>query len=575
MKRFSINKIFSVVFLTFLLLLGCTSDSDPRLERIDRLSEKDPCLARAALDSINPKSLSTPARHFYDLLDIKIKDKNYVRHTSDSLITDVLSYYSSRKKTPRYPESLYYGGRVYADLGDCHTALKYYREALDLLKKDNSKTVLRIVTLSQTARLLIKLHLYEEAKDCLKESLGIETDMRDSLRLSYDMQLLGSIYMNQNQLDIAEKYYHRSKMLAVGKDDEQVSLMEVLLSAVQYAKGNYAEALNIIRPELDKDPLPNFNFTLSWGAKIYIKCGYPQIACMYAEKLINSPDPDHKRSGYEILLSEDLRGMVPADSLELYIYGYRDVLENYYNMHSARLAIEQEAHHNYKMHEEERIKADASRKMWQSRAENIGFVLCVVVLCWLFMDRHRKKEIIKSKNEIILLQKMISAKEATLNNLKSDNSDSIDQQSEPLPGNEDELKECLKEKFLKMQKESFQKIDVPKSLLMSDSHNMIQQYLDEDKIIPTKSPLWKRLEKDVLRVSPKFEENLVVLLGSKLSSVELNIALLIKCGIAPMKIARLIGKEKGTVSYYRSKWSKIIFGKNVGNELMDNIIRTL
>ena len=99
--------------------------------------------------------------------------------------------------------------------------------------------------------------------------------------------------------------------------------------------------------------------------------------------------------------------------------------------------------------------------------------------------------------------------------------------------------------------------------------------LDDQKIIKEDSEIWKSLENVVLNESPNFRNNLSLLVGREVSRMELNIALLIKCGFAPMKIASLIGKEKGTVSYYRSKWSKNIFGESIGNESMDTIIRML
>lgn len=79
------------------------------------------------LDSIKYDGLSDHDRHFFDFLSIKANDKAYVRHESDSLILDVIDYYSSHNKDNIYPEALYYGGRVFSDLGDLPTALRYFR----------------------------------------------------------------------------------------------------------------------------------------------------------------------------------------------------------------------------------------------------------------------------------------------------------------------------------------------------------------------------------------------------------------------------------------------------------------
>lgn len=88
-------------------------------------------MALHSLDSINPDDLSESDRHFYDFLTIKARDKAFITHESDSLILDVIDYYSAYQSDPIYPEALYYGGRVYYELGDYPSALQYFQQALD------------------------------------------------------------------------------------------------------------------------------------------------------------------------------------------------------------------------------------------------------------------------------------------------------------------------------------------------------------------------------------------------------------------------------------------------------------
>ena len=107
-------------FLPIVLFIvsACSgSPDDSRLLAISGIVSDKPEEALAALDSIDPNGLSEPNRHFYDFLSIKAKDKAYVTHTSDSLILNVIDYYSRHKDSGLYPEALYYGGRVYRDIG--------------------------------------------------------------------------------------------------------------------------------------------------------------------------------------------------------------------------------------------------------------------------------------------------------------------------------------------------------------------------------------------------------------------------------------------------------------------------
>ena len=334
MKLFPKYPLLSIVLLAISILTGCSSEPDPRLERIDMLSENDPRVARAALDSIDRETLAAPDRHFHDLLEIKIDDKNYVRHTSDTLIRNVLGYYSSHKASPRYPEALYYAGRVYSDLGDSHTALDYYRSAMDLVRGDDSAP-LRIRILSQAAWLLGKIRLYDEAIPYLEEVISLEKAGKDTVRLSNDLLILGGIYLNQENFDLAEKNYQLAKSFAVGKDVGQELMADVSLAALHHTKGNTGEALRIIRFVLAKDSIPDRNFAFSWAGKIYEGCGLLDSAYMYADRLVHSGSPDQKRSGFELLLSDRMLRMIPSDSLLPYIHAYRDVLENFDESQSA------------------------------------------------------------------------------------------------------------------------------------------------------------------------------------------------------------------------------------------------
>lgn len=568
MKLLPKYPLLFIVLLVLSILTGCSSEPDPRLERIDRLSQKDPGLARAALDSIDRETLAAPDRHFHELLDIKIDDKNYVRHTSDSLILDVLDYYSSHKGSPRYPEALYYAGRVYSDKGDSRTALKYYHAVMDLVRDNDSDISLRILTLSQAAWLLSKIRLYDEAIPYLEEAISLEKAGKDTVRLSNDLLILGGIYLNQENFDLAEKNYQLAKSFSTGKDVGQELMADVSLAALHHTKGNTGEALRIIRSVLGKDSIPDRNFVFSWAAKIYEECGLLDSAYMYADRLVHSGPPDQKRSGFELLLSDRMLKIVPADSLLPYIHAYRDVLENFYESHSAELAVEQQATYNYNIHLRERENAENAMERWKSYFYIAVLTGTLVGIIFLWKDN-------KNKRRIIRLQKANADMDALLRNLQTGKSAAEVLSDSPMPQTNEELREILKSKVRHLLKAGTNNTGIPASILYSEAYKSILEMLDDNKIIKEDSEIWKALESVVLNESPNFRKNLSLLVGREVSRMELNIALLIKCGFTPMKIASLIGKEKGTVSYYRSKWSKNIFGKNIGNESIDTIIRML
>lgn len=115
-------------------MIGCSPrEHDKRPTSIGAIIAESPEEASALLDSIDSIARPTLAeadRYYLDFLRIKAQDKNYIRHSSDTTILKVIDYYSD-KDDELYFEALYYGGRVYADMGDTPTALQYFHQALD------------------------------------------------------------------------------------------------------------------------------------------------------------------------------------------------------------------------------------------------------------------------------------------------------------------------------------------------------------------------------------------------------------------------------------------------------------
>ena len=156
--------LLSLLMAVAAVAAGCSRpEPDAALTRVAGLVSEDPKAALAMLDSVDTRQLPDADRHYHDFLSVKARDKAYVTHESDSLVLDVIDYYSSRPGDPLYAEALYYGGRVYTDLGDCPTALQYYQRALDNLVAATDTDDLRVRLNSQIGMLLETLRLDDKA----------------------------------------------------------------------------------------------------------------------------------------------------------------------------------------------------------------------------------------------------------------------------------------------------------------------------------------------------------------------------------------------------------------------------
>lgn len=122
---------YLVPFILLALFVSCGSDSEliKRLEEIRSLSNSDPVRALAAYDSLRlsgPAPQGEYARMKYDLLGIRVKDKNDILPESDSLIRVLVEYFENNGSNQELQEAYYYAGSVYRDLKDTPRALGFF-----------------------------------------------------------------------------------------------------------------------------------------------------------------------------------------------------------------------------------------------------------------------------------------------------------------------------------------------------------------------------------------------------------------------------------------------------------------
>ena len=79
-------------------------------------------LLEGMMDSIDIYPKET--QMYWHLLTIQAKDKQYIVHTSDSLINRIVRFYEGYGDKEKLMMAYYYQGRVYRDMNDALKALK-------------------------------------------------------------------------------------------------------------------------------------------------------------------------------------------------------------------------------------------------------------------------------------------------------------------------------------------------------------------------------------------------------------------------------------------------------------------
>lgn len=360
----SYMKIFAAILLALLFLSRCenTGRMSATFESIDAVCDADPHAAILVLDSISATDFSEAERHRFDLLTIKARDKAYLTHTSDSLILDVIDYYSRHKSSPFYPEALYYGGRVYSDLGDFPTALSFFQSALEVIPDDLKYLRLKGVILSQTGRLLMELRLYSDAVDYFKRTIEIEKHLKGSVvDQTYNNILIAESYIALERNADAQRHIMIVDSLSSMLPDDEKGNVKVVLAEMMFSEGRIGEALNVVRNLPNEVDSICYNYAVVVASQLYQYSGKPDTAYMYAKELIRSKNPLDCKTGYKVIFSDELSDFIDKDSLLSYINDYKSTIEEYLDSHEAQEVLLQHVRYNYDTHLRERKKSDQKK----------------------------------------------------------------------------------------------------------------------------------------------------------------------------------------------------------------------
>lgn len=595
------------LFVIILVLSGCTGKpDDPRLLEIAEKVSDSPKDMLEHLDSMDVSSMKESDRYYHALLSVKAKDKAYIQHTSDSVILKVIDYYYGHKGSGLYPEALYYGGRVYSDIGDAPTALRYFQEALDEMP-ENADKIFHGTVLSQTGRLLNSLRLYSEAVKYLKEAIKYQSEDFDSIKVMQNTQLLGAIYMHSKDYDSAESCFSRAREMARGIMPKDTVIQNMYLAAINFYRGNVKDALNEIREVEKTSPESGINMVHAYASQIYLEAGITDTAYLYALNLVKSRYPDYRKNGYSILLSPDLRGFTTADSLVSYLIEYRDLLEEYLDKHDGEQIAMQTSLYNYQTHELERVKSEQSKRTYMSIAGVSVFLIMVLCMILMYVRNRRMRTLLlyrRALDDIVLLKTTLASEYHAQSEIRAESqevdtenavvlipgetetvrSDEEENMKEAWEEEEDtsdvksekeELRDRLKDELLSLQRLGKAKKGDAKDILGPILYEKLIGYVKANNCIPEVDIIWNELDQIVNGLSPDFKERLYLLTGNRLKEDAYRMAMLIRCGFKPTEIAKLLGRTKGALSSRRGYICEMIFGEKLGASVMDDVIRLL
>ena len=559
--RFSLY-LFLSLLVSLSVLFSCSKEADPRLSYIASIVDDNPDAAIDSLGNIEPDRLSNPDRHLYDFLEIKSKDKAYVTHTSDSLILDVIGHYSKGGDRSMYAEALYYGGRVYSDLGDYPTALKYFQQALDELPEKEKGSGLESRIVSQTGSLYNTLMLYDEARPFIERAMEINKLNKDTLNWVYNLQLLGNLYLRDENYFEAEKIIAETYPLLDNLPPYVKAYSQLYMSEI-YANTNREElALHTIKGIENFIDNKAYNYSLEYAASVYMKAGIHDSAYEYSVRLINSERPELKEHGYYMLLSKELAPYSTPDSIISYAQNFVINFKDY-DKSVNNVVLLQQSRYNYSGHELRAQKISQTNRHLKLSMLILAFVAVLLICIFLFINLQKNKKILNLHRAI-----------ESFDNIKAPDQDNPVKIMEKKEKTEDELREELREKMLSCDFEN-KNIKVDQNLSSSEPFQKLTVYIEKEQAVNDSDELWHELKKQIETSSPNFFDNLTLLASDRLTKTDIQTLLLIKYGISSSDMTKILSRTHSTIGSRKDSLCLKLFGKKIPNDNLDNIIKII
>lgn len=306
----------------------------PELSYAESLMQRCPNRALAVLDSMEVPSPSDKFQYAtWCLLITQARDKNYVKHTSDSLINIALTYFEKQDNPVRKATALYYEGRVNHDLNNAEEATDYYLRARDAAKNTTDYRLLCLINI-HLGTLYAYRGLADLALKAYENAYDYSIQLKDSTLISNSYSCLGRVSTLNNDWTKGLDYYKK----AIGIAEQAGSLKALtlaygeivtvyrslsMLDSCMY----YLDKSKKIEEKHDISALPQ---TYLGIGETYYYMGQSDSAYFYLEKALNTTNPYTKQDATQTLyyLCRDLGKYEDAIQYNEQYWVYKDSVDN-------------------------------------------------------------------------------------------------------------------------------------------------------------------------------------------------------------------------------------------------------
>jgi tetratricopeptide (TPR) repeat protein len=558
---------YRTIFISFLCLLllasSCsrTDHANPTLEAIEAMMDEHPDSALMLLTKLDHKSLTNQADSaLFNLLLVQAEDKNFIDRTTTERIDIAVNYYRQHPDNDRrLMLSLYYLGNIQNNATLYEQSIISMMEAEQLALKQQDYFYLGLIYRS-IAGIYFKVYdvqdeiTYEKKSvDAFAKSGHVDYEIYEKCNyanaLSHDKRF-------QEALDTLAVVNKKATEI---RDTETLLLMYRFYGVIYFCMGNYDASINAYSSynSLTSGDLPVES--LQVYALSYAKIGCSSKADSILSKI------------------KDLGGEAKASLHKTYFnagnyqQAYNALLrEDYFKDSTLNALLQQRVtqsvfNYNDKVLERERQKAENTQLKLQRSIICILAIVLILIIGLFYL---------KYRNKVQLLQLHEALRNISVLRAELDRKDNVENLA-IVNDNQEELRNQLRHELLSLQQSGNDSAEILHDIINHPTYHKLQQYIETNKVITDRDAIWGDIEKMVCTYSQNFKSRLMLLTNGKLTADDYRIALLIKCGVTPTQLTKLIGRTKGTVSYKRSMLCMRIFDQKLGAKIIDDIIRLL
>ena len=539
----------------------------------DSLTNTNPDSAVIYLNKLKDHIETAPrsVQMYYQLLCIKANDRAYIPHSSDSIILPILNYYKQTDDL-HLPETYYYAGRIYRDLGDAPQALDYFNKTLDALPSSSDSYSLKSKVYSQIGTLFLYQDIYDEALKMFKEAFHYDLLLEDSVGMSYDLRDMATSYRCLNQIDSAIYYYGKANDLALALHQQRfVSMIQSQMAGLYIQLKKYDLAKQFLQSSLSYQHKADKSGIFSVAAKYYHQLGTKDSAVYYYTQLLDFGTIYAKQAAHWGLAELAIDNNHEQDAIP-HLRAYMQCVDSIRKITDREAIRQMRSVYNYKLREKE--IAHLKSKNEQTKLIIISLLsLCAILasITFAYIQYFKLKQLqltIRLKKIKRLKDKLYSRSVQFIeeNKRKIEELEIMERKFLEVDQINTTLKEQLnaqKELIIYTNKQI--KLDLNRReqsqavLFKSEIYLHIQRQLkinDRSKRMLSDED-WKELEKLVNSTYNGFKENLYDIYN--LSLFEYRVCLLIKINIQPIDIGKLTEHSKESISSTRRRLYEKVF----------------